>query len=146
MIHRTEFSIDIDAPKAKIWKALWDDSSYRDWSGVFFEGSYAISDGWKEGSTVHFLAPDKNGIYSLIEKHIPNEYIAFKHIGNVVAGEEQPLDEETKKWTGATEVYKITGGEGTHTLTVEIDIMEEHLEFMTNTFQKALEKVKSNCG
>ncbi|MBX2828380.1 MAG: hypothetical protein KTR22_09460 [Flavobacteriaceae bacterium] len=142
---REEFRIDIKADKSVIWKALWDDEAYRKWTGVFYEGSYAVSDGWKEGSNVHFLVPDGSGIYSRIEKHIPNEFIQFKHLGNVVDKKEQPIDEETKKWSGATETYNIEQGDNTNTLIVEIDIMDEHLEYMTKTFSKALEVLKDNC-
>ena len=86
MINRLEFSIDIKAEKNMIWKALWNESSYREWASVFFEGSYAVTDNWEEGSKVHFLGPDQSGIYSIIEKHIPYKIIRFKHIGSVVGG------------------------------------------------------------
>ena len=36
MMNRLQFSIDIKAEKTKIWEALWNDSSYRDWASVFF--------------------------------------------------------------------------------------------------------------
>ncbi|QHI35537.1 hypothetical protein IMCC3317_08830 [Kordia antarctica] len=145
MINRLQFSIDIKAEKTKIWKALWNERSYRDWVSVFFEGSYAITENWEEGSKVVFLAPDQSGIYSSIETHIPNKIMMFKHIGNVLNGKEQPIDDETKKWSGATETYTLTEGTESNTLTVEIDVLDEHLNFMTTTFPKALEKVKNNC-
>ena len=144
-MNRLHFSIDIKAEKTKIWNALWDDNSYRDWVSVFFEGSYAVTDNWKEGSTVLFLAPDKSGIYSIVEKHIPNEVIQFKHIGTVVNGKEQPIDDEKKTWSGASEIYRLAEGKDSNTLAVEIDVMDEHLEFMKSTFPKALEKIKNNC-
>ena len=146
MINRLEFSIDIKAEKNMIWKALWNESSYREWASVFFEGSYAVTDNWEEGSKVHFLGPDQSGIYSIIEKHILYKIIQFKHIGSVVGGKEQPIDNESKKWSGATEIYTLSEGNNTCTLAVEIDVMDEHLEFMTNTFPQALEKVKNNCS
>ncbi len=71
MINRLHFSIAIKAESARIWNALWEDSSYRDWVSVFFEGSYAITDNWKEGSKVLFLNPGQYGIFSIIETHIP---------------------------------------------------------------------------
>ncbi|MTE28094.1 hypothetical protein [Winogradskyella ouciana] len=144
-MNRLHFSIDIKAEKSKIWNALWDNDSYRDWVSVFFEGSYAVTDNWKEGSTVLFLAPDKSGIYSIVEKHIPNEVIQFKHIGTVVNGKEQPIDDETKIWSGASEIYRLTEGKDSNTLMVEIDVMDEHLDFMKSTFPKALEKIKNKC-
>ena len=146
MLNRIEFSIEIKAEKTAIWKALWGQSSYREWASVFFEGSYAVTDNWEEGSKVHFLAPDQSGIYSVIEKHIPNKIIRFKHIGNVQRGKEQPIDNETKKWSGAKEIYSLIEGKNSCTLAVNIDIMDEHLEFMTKTFPKALEKIKNNCS
>ncbi|WP_034242578.1 hypothetical protein [Aquimarina atlantica] len=145
-INKLQFSIDIKAEKTKIWEALWNDSSYRDWTSVFFEGSYAITDNWKEGSKVLFLSPDQSGIYSIIETHIPNKIMRFKHIGNVVKGKEQPVDDETKAWSGATEIYTLTGETDSITLNVEIDVLDEHLDFMKTTFPKALEKVKDNCS
>jgi len=145
MLNRLQFSIDIAAEKVKIWNALWNDNAYREWAGVFFEGSYVISNNWKKGSKVLFLAPDQSGIYSIIETHIPNKIIQFKHIGNVLNGEEQPIDDNTKLWSGATEIYRLTEGIDKNTLTVEIDVMNEHLDFMTATFPKALKKIKNNC-
>ena len=141
-INRLLFSIDIKAEKNKIWKALWNENFYRDWASVFLEGSYAVTDNWKEGSKVLFLSPDQSGIYSIIETHIPNKLMMFKHIGNVIMGKEQPIDDETKKWSGATEIYTLTEGADNNTLTIEIDVLDEHLDFMTTTLPKALEKVK----
>lgn len=145
-MNRRAFTVDIEADKPTIWKALWDEESYRDWTRVFFEGSHLVADNLEVGIHVHSLGPDNSGIYSLIDEHIPNELIRFKHIGKVENGKELPLNDETKKWTGATEIYKIIEGEKANTLVVEIDIMDEHLEAMTNTFSKALEKVKNNCS
>lgn len=139
---RLLFSIDIQAEKSKIWQALWDDSSYRAWASVFYEGSYIVADDWGEGSTVLFLGPDQSGIYSLIETHIPHTMIQFKHIGNVVKGKEQPIDEETKKWSGATEMYSLTEEADHNTLTIELDVMDEHVDFMTQKLPMALEKIK----
>lgn len=144
-INRLEFSIEIKADKTTIWNALWNLDCYRDWVSVFFEGSYAVTDNWKEGSTVHFLSPDKSGIYSIIEKHIPNKEMHFRHIGNVLNGKEQVLDDTTEKWSGASEMYSILDGKDSNILMVNIDVMDEHLEFMQKTFPLALEKVKNNC-
>ncbi|MFD0964637.1 DinB family protein [Pseudofulvibacter geojedonensis] len=146
MIHKLHFSIDIKADTKLIWKALWNDHYYRNWTGVFFEGSHAVTNNWEEGSIVHFLAPDKNGIYSNIEKHIPNKTILFKHIGLVKEGKEIAIDDETKKWTGASESYTLTEEKDYNILTVEIDVLDEHLDFMKETFPKALERIKSNCN
>ena len=145
-INRLEFSIDIKAENEKIWDALWDDKHYRDWSGIFGEGSHYVVEDWNEGSTIMFLDSDQNGIYSIIEKHVPNETIQFKHIGMVVNGEKQPIDEEVKKWTGVTESYTLQAGSGFCTLLIEIDILDEHVEFMSAKLPVALEKIKKTAN
>lgn len=146
MIDRLKFTIDIKAERTVIWKALWNESSYREWASVFFKGSYVVTDDWKEESKVHFLGPDQSGIYSIIEKHIPNYIMHFKHIGQVVEGKEQPVDDETKKWSGATEIYRLKEGNNAIILEVEIDILDEHKEFMAKTFPQALMKIKENSS
>ncbi|NJB84321.1 hypothetical protein GGR26_000066 [Lewinella marina] len=140
-IHRLQFSIDIEAERSAIWQALWEDSSYREWTAVFAEGSHAVTDHWKEGSKVLFLAPDRSGIYSIVERHVPNEVMKFRHLGLVTAGQEQPLDDTTRQWSGTTESYTLTEGEQGTTLAVEIDVLDEHLDFMKDTFPRALKKV-----
>ena len=145
-IHKLKLSIDIQAEKSLIWKTLWEEGSYRDWVKVFGEGSYMEIESWEENSTVLFLGSDKNGIFSSIEKYIPNQLVRFKHIGKVVNGDMLKIDEETKKWSGAKEEYRIEEGERFNTLIIEIDILEEHLDFMKEKLPLALEKIKSNCN
>lgn len=143
MINKLKFSIDIETKPSEVWRALWKDENYRSWASVFYEGSYVVCDDWCEGGMVKFLGPDQNGIYSLIEKYTINKVVQFKHIGAVLKGEKQAVDEETKKWSGAQERYELVEGEKQTTLNVALDVMDEHLEFMTATFPKALEKVRT---
>lgn len=145
MINRLQFSTIIKAEKDKIWKALWNDENYREWSSIFDEGSHYTVNNWEEGSQILFLSSDKNGIYSIIEKHVPNNVIQFKHIGTVINGQLQPMNEDTKKWSGATEKYSLSQDSGFITLLVEIDILDEHIEFMSEKLPLALEKIKTSA-
>lgn len=144
MIQRLHFSIEIKAEKTKIWDALWNENSYRDWIAVFSEGSYAVAESWKEGSKVLFLDTEKNGIYSIIQKHIPNKIMEFKHMGTIVKGQEQSIDDEVKKWSGAIETYTLKDKKDHNKLSVAIDVLDEHLDFMKNRFPIALQKIKDN--
>ena len=68
------FTTNIKAPAAKVWQVLWDDATYRQWTGAFQEGSYAVSD-WKEGSKIHFLSPNGDGMFGIIaEKKTKRTY------------------------------------------------------------------------
>ncbi|HEX8516341.1 MAG TPA: SRPBCC domain-containing protein [Bacteroidia bacterium] len=139
---KASFSIKINASKEKVWNALWTDANYREWTKVFCEGSYAVSD-WKEGSKILFLAGDQGGMYSTITKKVPHECMFFTHIGMVKDNVELPVDEETKKWTGATENYTLTEKDGVTELLVNMDITEEHYNYFKDAFPKGLEKVKA---
>ncbi len=139
---KIDFKVIVMAPKATVWFAMWNDFHYRNWTSAFCEGSYAVSD-WKEGSTVHFLMPGGNGMYSKISKMVENEKMFFSHIGELKNFKEQPIDEKTKGWSGATENYSLEEKDGITTVTASIDLMEDHLDFMKKAFPSGFSKLKS---
>ncbi|TND01810.1 MAG: Activator of Hsp90 ATPase 1 family protein [Bacteroidetes bacterium] len=139
---KLEFTTDIEATREKVWKTLWDDSTYRQWTSVFGEGSYAVSD-WKEGSKILFISPAGDGMFSTIAKCTPNEYMSFKHLGEMKGGVEQPPDEKKEQWTGSMENYTLTQRDTGTKLTVEIDVTDEYASYFKDAFPKALAKVKS---
>ncbi len=136
-----EFSIQINAPKSKVWSILLDDATYRQWAGVFSPGCYAEGD-WSEGSKILFLSAEKSGMSSMIAKHIPNEFISIQHLGMVANGVEDFDSPETKKWSGALENYTATESGGVTELRVEMDTVADHEDYFQETWPKALQKVK----
>ncbi|WP_029273205.1 SRPBCC domain-containing protein [Flavobacterium sp. KJJ] len=136
-----EFKIRIKASAEKVWAVLWNDETYRKWAGVFYEGSYAISD-WNEGGKIHFLGPDGGGMNSIIEKKIPNEYMAFKHLGGIKDFKELPLNEETKEWSGAMEIYRLTPDDEFIDLVVQVDVVQKFIDYFKEAFPKGLEIVR----
>lgn len=141
---RIKFSVEIEAPAAKVWGALWDKESYKEWTTVFTEGSYYVGE-LKEGARIHFLNPNGAGMFSEIEKLTLNELLVFKHLGEIREFRELPPDEKTLEWAGGHEIYKLKSvGENT-ILEVELDTNEEFKGFLQDTFPKALELVKNFC-
>lgn len=143
---KLQFSIDIKAPKEEVWKVLWNDATYKKWSSAFMEGSYAVTD-WNEGSRVKFLSPGGDGMFSIIDKKITNEFMSFKHLGIIKNGKEEPDSEESKKLSGAMENYKLREVGGITKLHVEVDVTdlgtgEDYVDMMNKAFPRALEKVK----
>jgi len=136
------FSININAPKEKIWKILWNDTTFRQWTSVFSEGSYAVSD-WNEGSRVLFLSAEGEGMYSTIARKISNELMSIRHLGIVKDGIEQPETEEIKSWSGAMETYELPEIDGNTKLDVTLDITDDHEQYFKDTFPKALDDIKS---
>ncbi len=133
---KLKFTTTINAPKEKVWKTLWDDKSYRQWTAAFAEGSYAESD-WNEGSKITFLTPKGDGMFGIIEKKIPNEQMTFKHLGELKNGIEEPKD-----WGDATESYHLSEKDGITELTVQMDSTADFEQYFNDTFPKALESVK----
>lgn len=142
-MQKLNFSIDINAPREKVWKVLWSDQSYRDWTSAFMEGSYAVTDDWKEGSKVLFLAPDGQGMVSKVDTKRPNEFMSFEHQGVVKDGVEDTSSDIVKEWKGAKENYTLKdAGKGTK-LIIDMDISEKEKEYFEKVWPKALERVKN---
>jgi uncharacterized protein YndB with AHSA1/START domain len=142
-MQKINFSTDIKASREKVWEMLWNLDSYRAWTSAFAEGSYAKTDSWKEGSKVLFLDPKGSGMVSMVAANKPNEYMSFKHLGEVKDGVEDTTSDSVKAWAGATENYTLKGDNGTTTLSVDMDITDEFKEMFEKMWPKALEKVKA---
>ena len=140
-MNRLSFSIMIHAPKDDIWRTLLGDTTYRRWSNVFEEGSYADTD-WKECSKALFLTPSGNGMVSRIVAHRPKELLTIQHLGIVKNGIEDTEGAEAKGWAGAIENYTLWEANGACILTVEMDVKDEYRSFFQNKWPKALAKVK----
>lgn len=140
-MQKINFSTKINATKEKVWKILWDNETYRKWTSVFTPGSYAESD-WKEGSKILFLDGNGSGMVSKIETNRPNEFISFKHLGEVKNGVEDTESDKVKGWAGAHENYTLKQVNGITELSVDIDMNDEYKEMFMKIFPKALEQVK----
>jgi uncharacterized protein YndB with AHSA1/START domain len=139
-----EFKVTIDAPKEKVWTALWDDVTYKQWTAPFSEGSHAETD-WKKGSKALFLDGNGSGMVSTIADNRPNEYMSIKHLGMVNKGVEDYDSPETKQWAGALENYILKPVNGGTELTIELggaNIPQEFIDYFENTWPKALDKLK----
>ena len=142
-MQKLNFSTDIKAPKEKVWQTLWDDASYRNWTSAFSEGSYVITDNWKEGSEVKFLDPTGCGMVSKVAVNRPNEYMSFEHLGEVKDGVEDRSSEKVKEWAGAKENYTLKEANGVTTLAIEMDTADQYKDMFMQMWPKALEKVKA---
>jgi uncharacterized protein YndB with AHSA1/START domain len=131
-----KFSIEIDAPKNKVWEALWNDESYKKWTSVFSNSSHAVSD-WQEGSKILFIDDNKDGLSAIIDKKIPNEQMTFRYLGEMKNGEEI-----INEWAGALEDYRVSEKNGSSELKVAMDVTDEYEGFFNETFTKALNIIK----
>lgn len=142
LIEKLHFSININAPKTVVWETLWGKQSYTAWTQPFCDGSYYEGE-LAPNARIHFLMPGGSGMYSDVIFFKENELIVFKHIGDVIDFKEQPLNDETKRWTGCFEIYRLMEiNANTTEVEVEVDVTDAHIEFMKKKFPLGLEKLK----
>jgi uncharacterized protein YndB with AHSA1/START domain len=142
-MEKINFSIDINAPKEKVWNVLWNDDSYRKWTSPFAEGSYAKTDNWKEGSKVLFLGPGGDGgMVSKVATNKKNEFMSFEHLGVVKDGIEDTESDSVKGWAGARENYRLTDNNGKTKLAVDMDSTDEFKDIFFENLAGGFRKSK----
>jgi uncharacterized protein YndB with AHSA1/START domain len=135
----------IKAPREKVWKAMLENATYREWTKAFHPNSDYRGD-WTEGSKILFVGPDENGkeggMVSMIAKNVPYEFISIKHIGVLQDGKEITSGDAVKNWAGAFENYTFTDKDGGTELSIDMDISPTDKAFMAEAWPKALAKLK----
>jgi len=138
-MQKQRFSIEIKAPRERVWNTLWEDKTFRDWANIVDEGTYMVGE-IKEGNEVQFISSVSGyGVTSLIENLALNEFVSFRQMADTKDSGER---EREKEWTGGTESYSLAENEGVTTLTVDIDVPPGQEETFKVRFPKALERVK----
>jgi hypothetical protein len=140
-MERHQFKITLDAPRERVWEILWGDVTYSEWTSAFAEGSRAETD-WKKGSKVLFLDGKGQGMVSKVAENIPNEFMSFLHLGEIIDGKEDMNAAKEKGWAGATENYTLKNVNGKTELTVDMDVAETYKDYFLETWPKALQKLK----
>ena len=136
----TQFSIEINAPKERVWATLWEDITFRDWANIIDEGTY-MKGVMKEGNEIQYISSVNGyGVTSLIEKLNPNEFALFRHATDT---KESGQQEREKEWTGGTESYSLTEKNGVTILIIKIDVPLELEETFNIRFPRALERLKA---
>lgn len=144
-MEKLNFSIEINAPKEKVWDTMLEDKTYRAWTEVFNQGSHFVGD-WNKGSKILFLGPGEDGkmggMVSRIKENKLYEFISIEHLGIVQDGKEDTTSETVQAWAGAHENYSFSEKDGVTKVSVEMDSNEEYSEMFNGMWPKALQKLK----
>lgn len=138
------FSIDIAAPRGDVWDAMLSPEGYRTWTAAFMEGSY-FEGSWEQGQTIRFLSPTGEGMVSVIDESRRGEHVAIRHIGEVSAGVDDTTSPDVRAWAPASEKYSFNDADGGTRVTVEIDTLPGHEQFLRDAFPRALSLLKALC-
>lgn len=146
-----QFKVEINAPVNKIYDfmlGIKSKSTYEEWTSLFnptstYEGS------WDKGAKILFIGVDekgeKGGMVSRIAENIPNRFVSIQHYGLIKADNEITAGPEVEKWANGSENYTFEESNGITTITVDLDTTEDFLEYMNQTYPKALIKLKELC-
>lgn len=138
------YAISIQASPDVVWKAMFTQDTYRQWTAAFSEGSY-FEGSWNKGERIRFLGPGGNGMTAVIAENRLHEFLSIKHLGYIKDGIEDTDSEEVRSWAPAFENYTFSkAGAGTE-LKVDIDMPDAWADFMNSAWPKALAKLKSIC-
>ncbi len=140
-------SIEISAPREKVWHTMLDDATYREWTEAFNPGSFYKGD-WSTGSKILFLGPDpqtgkEGGMISRIAENRQYEFMSIEHQGIITNGIEDTTSEEAKKWASAFENYTFSDKDGGTELQIDIEILPEYKEMFEKMWSNALVKLKA---
>jgi hypothetical protein len=148
---KLQFKINIDAPVSKVFDMMLGishKSTYEQWTALFNETS-SYEGSWNKGSKIYFIGCDdkgeKGGMVSEIAENILNQFLSIRHFGLIKNGIEITEGPEVEQWANCFENYIFEEIEGNTIVKVELDSVDEYVEYMNVTFPKALLRLKEIC-
>jgi hypothetical protein len=145
---KVQFKTEINAPIAKVYNTMLgldNKATYEAWTAEFnptstFEGS------WEKGSKIRFIGTDENGekggMIAEVAENIPNKFVSIRHYGILKGDTEITSGEEVEKWAGELENYWFEEHNGITSVTVEVGVSDEYMDYFQSTYPKALQKLK----
>jgi uncharacterized protein YndB with AHSA1/START domain len=134
-------TIDIRAPREKVWEVLFSDNYTRIWYAIFSEGTYAETD-WQPGSKTVFRDKSGFGMVGRIVTGQPYEKLSIEFEGIITDGREDYESTGAQQVKGARETYILSRKEDCTQVSIESDMTEDYFESMSAAWEKALQKVK----
>ncbi len=148
---KLEFQVAIRAAACRVYDVMLgigNKATYEQWTSEFnptstYEGS------WEKGSKLFFIGTDENGkkggMISEIAENIPGKFISIRHYGILDGDKEITEGPEIGQWAGSLENYSLEEKNGVTTVTVNVDVTDEYIEYFNTTWPNALNKLKSIC-
>lgn len=148
---KLQFMVSINAPSSKVYDIMLgisNKSTYEQWTSMFNPSS-SYKGSWDKGSKILFNGVDEKGeqggMVSRIAENIPNQFVSIQHYGLLKGEKEITEGPEVEKWANGFENYSFEENNGITVVTVELDATQDLLEYMNQTYPKALDKLKEIC-
>lgn len=148
---KLQFNIKINASANKVFDrmlGITNKITYEQWTAMFNPTS-TYEGNWNKGSRILFVGTDENGekggMVSEIADNIPNRFVSIRHLGLLKGDQQITEGPEVEKWAGGLENYSFEESNGATMVNVEMDSVEDYVEYMNQTYPKALRKLKEIC-
>lgn len=142
------FKVDIQADVKKVYNTMLDKDTFIQWTSVFNPSSDMVGN-WEKGSRILFTGindqGEKEGTIGVVKTNIVNEYVSIEYIGLIDGDREVTNGPEIRDWVGARENYSFEQKGEITTVAVDVDVTEDMLRYFSQTYAKALEKLKTIC-
>ena len=139
------FDTTIDAPVATVWNTMLDDATYRDWAGVFHEGSH-YTGGWQKGEEIRFLGPNDDGslggMIGVIVENREHEFVSIEYTGMVDGAVDDTTSDAARTIAGTHENYTFSSDGSATTLTVDLDVDDDWVAMFQEMWPRALDRLK----
>lgn len=147
-MQKLQFKKEIKASAQKVYETmlgLKTKSTYEYWTAAFNPTS-TYEGNWEKGSKILFVGEDENGkkggMVSEIVEHKPASFVSIRHYGFLDGDTEITTGEQVEQWAGGHENYNFQENNGITTVTVDMDSIDDYLDYFNNTYPKALDKLK----
>ncbi len=142
------FEITINARVEKVYETMLSEMGYPEWTAEFNPTSHFVGS-WEKGSKILFLGEDRDGtqggMIAHIRENIPNRFVSIEYIGLVKNGTEVMNGPEVEAWAGGLENYSFSEVNRKTILSVDTEANHEYKTYFTETWPKALAKLKTIC-
>ncbi|WP_100612250.1 tungsten formylmethanofuran dehydrogenase [Confluentibacter lentus] len=147
-MEKIQFKKDIKSSAKNVFETmlgLKNIETYEQWTAEFnptstYEGQ------WKKGAKMYFVGTDekgnRGGMVSEIADLIPAKFVSIRHYGILDGDIEITKGEQVEKWAGGLENYSFNENNGVTTVTIDMDITEDYLDYFKTTWPKALDTLK----
>lgn len=145
---RKTYSTEVLADSKKCYETMLglnNIEDYEAWTAVFNPTS-TYKGKWEQGSRMYFVGTDEAGVeqgmVADIKELNPTKFVSIMHIGTFFDGKELLEGEEVEKWAGSFENYSFSESNGKTTIKVDIDVLEEYLDYFEENYPNSLQRLK----
>lgn len=148
---KLQFNVKINASATKVYDVMLGISNkltYEQWT-ILFNPTSTYEGNWNKGSKILFIGIDdkgeKGGMVSEVAENIPSQFVSIRHYGLLKADQEITEGPEVEKWANSFENYSFEESNSVTKVVVDLDTTEDFVDYMNQTYPKALNRLKEIC-